>query len=627
MVEQPDHDPPASPTNVEPRPEFAASNVALTTSPTATDHSHHTAEQSQGYGSDDISIPSFSYVLQGSNQHDPEGSLNEPVSPPLAVLNLNLTPESRLDEEDLEQLTSYEPFTDRGHFFRHFFDIICPLQCIFPNPTILIRKCVLCISASHYSQDSTSVVDGLVDQFSNAVTALLGSINKLEISENASTHQSFRHDASEEAYADSITKALLASILLGLYSVRPRISLLYATGHTCCARSQHFLGLALTDCQSYRDPEDLGVLHLNGARKLFQWWIQHHTRSNEVVADLPLDEEKHFIIGVMAWWEAHTAFVMDQSLDSLDYLEPFISEQATMTVHPFTGLSTPIFIILAQVGTCLRQQRLLNKVQKLSWPEDVLRSMQMQLTERTIRLERLLLDFVFPKIEIVRGLEHSKNPASAFRELICYGQIYQLVSLLELYRNFHSLDSSFEYASPRPFGTVDFPVSPSQDYQQFNQRVSQEVERREAFNSLAMTLFNLIEELPDAHESHLHQTLAFLISGSILHLPANIDHPPHADAGTMAMPWSNLRGRLAAISGRTEVILRWRKLIMRKLQINKNSCGLKSVYKRAESILENVWTKVLPPGQWIDTDPRSQLLSGPYWVDVMEECRLETNFA
>ncbi|KAK6008138.1 hypothetical protein QM012_000041 [Aureobasidium pullulans] len=110
---------------------------------------------------------------------------------------------------------------------------------------------------------------------------------------------------------------------------------------------------------AWYDPSSTGVTHLLGARLLFQAWLVDEGLIFERDKPPLLTRQQSFIVGAMAFLECLASIIIDQPIDVLQYLRPFtrIAEDQRIYPNPWTGVSTPLFIILAEVATLIRQKR------------------------------------------------------------------------------------------------------------------------------------------------------------------------------------------------------------------------------------------------------------------------------
>lgn len=133
------------------------------------------------------------------------------------------------------------------------------------------------------------------------------------------------------------------------------------------------------------------------ARKLFGKWLVIE-KSKPRPETVMQDRNRSFIIGAMAYSEATTGFVFDQPMDAVDYLEPFCQPDSDMVYpNPCTSISTPIFILIARVGICVRQKRAILNLQSLGWPKHVYKIVLDELLRRVVNTEHLALQYYPPR--------------------------------------------------------------------------------------------------------------------------------------------------------------------------------------------------------------------------------------
>lgn len=321
------------------------------------------------------------------------------------------------------------------------------------------------------------------------------------------------------------------------------------------------------------------------------------------------DVEKNLVIGALAYWEALLAFVVDQPLDAVEYLKPFC-EQSDLNVihlHPWTGLSTPIFVYLAQVGILVRQKRLLSKTAIMGWSSN-LETVRLQMVTAASEVERLLLGYKLPPSSKTCD---TGDPVASLAHLRSFAQSYRLASLLELYRSFPELLSK-QISSPFELNVDDITspsVRPNPSLRQMLSRGEDMAPIYILFN-MATSVIGLLDEIPEQTGLSLNHTIAMIISGSVLcSLPPKDPDSP------------DLLALLVSSSMSRPNVERLRKVIHRRAQSNARACRLES-FRRVGQLLEEVWSRIDSLSQPEDLG-RGQS-HNVHWIDVMTDSRLET---
>ncbi|KAJ3547887.1 hypothetical protein NM208_g1272 [Fusarium decemcellulare] len=501
--------------------------------------------------------------------------------------NQSIRPQSQMRLRQSEQLGSKPE-----HLLQYFFANICILHSTFEDsdhsfkPMIqrfihtspLIFRCVVCISAIHCFQGDDGMLPVSLEYHSAAINTLSAALSQLEVDVEYPDASESGDLADSSLYIHQLREVLLASLLLGLTA-------------------------------PWLDPSNIGLPHLFGARRICQrlvslLGIQNQGDHLQALSDM----ETNFLIGAMAYWEACMAFVVDQPLNTLDYLIPFSRYSHKVYPHSFTGLSTPIFITLGQVGICVRQKRALMRLDKFGWTDrHEYKLLNSELLESAALLETAMVQFTLPEEGAIQG---HRPGSAAITQMKSFAEMYRFTALLELYRNFASLSSYGDSAGKDSFHSSM--KSPSV-----------EVERR--IRDMSLLIISFAREIPEKNSWVLYQTLSFVISGSVLYSAVEaqklvVDDPSCRPQG--------LDKALFLAAMRLQETNRCRDFIRQKLQISVSSFGLGRILGRALLLLEEVWRgfdmgHLQAMGDNIDENiPLIQ----PHWTEIMAERKLETFF-
>lgn len=350
-----------------------------------------------------------------------------------------------------------------------------------------------------------------------------------------------------------------------------------------------------------------------------------------------------FIIGAMAYWEMVTAFVANQAINVLDYLEPFCHQKGKEKIYPnpWTGVNTPICIVMAQVGVYIRQKLAISKLQSLGWPQSIYGTMLDELLRRAAKLETFALRYEPPsRSQVDSSLE---SPLDAFSELESMAHTYRLTAVLELYRCFPQLGYTDDIATSAPTGNPTFDpsvhsLSSSVLHEESGGQLSRSHEI--VVYELALSLLGLLKQTEERRATSLAHTLALLIGGSALrHWPALQTSNTTDATRHRALPVrEKVTDLLASLNSRAQVVEGWRSFVRERLKSNADFVGLES-FRRTQALMEEIWLRLdsntensLPPAhvrpvsvQGIDSLRLADQTSA-HWLDVMAECRLETLF-
>jgi len=138
------------------------------------------------------------------------------------------------------------------------------------------------------------------------------------------------------------------------------------------------------------------------------------------------------MVGIMAYWEAMTLFVVDQPLDAVAYLELFCDQDEMSHIHPnpWTGICTPLFIYLARVGILGRQKSMLKKLPITHVGAEFRDKLPSSLVEQARETERVVLRYRLPVEDHLEDTGDILTPVHHLRQV---AQIYRFATILELY--------------------------------------------------------------------------------------------------------------------------------------------------------------------------------------------------
>lgn len=325
------------------------------------------------------------------------------------------------------------------------------------------------------------------------------------------------------------------------------------------------------------------------------------------------DPEKSFIIGALAYWEALIAFVFDQPLESVDYLEQFCDQTSLDTIYlnGWTGICTPLFVYLAKVAILVRQKRLSLKMANMGWNSSV-ENVRVKLFANAVELERLIVDYKLPPRS---KLYETDDPLVSLTHLETLAHCYQLASLLELYRSFpeiltqktstHGCGSVWAAESSPSIGSE---LSLAQGLIQVS-----ELSSRSLLFHMATTVIRMMDDVPEGSGLSFIHTLGMIISGSTLsQLP---------EQASQAFKEQGPQGLLLCIAMNRVNVAKFRDIVMKRLRDNAKAAFMDS-FGHVELLLKEVWVRLdaVSDQQTLGESEQMQV----HWLDVMTECRLET---
>ncbi|KAL4902020.1 fungal-specific transcription factor domain-containing protein [Aspergillus multicolor] len=472
-----------------------------------------------------------------------------PIQPPDQLLN----PEE-WDEWLNDGLSLHIPMPledeDTG-ISRHYFVQVCRINsCVDSEKNFfraeitslmasspLLYHCVLSMSAAHLTGLDENKVTSARDHRTKAHSSLQSAILNLSKGKREEDHES--------------CEILLGSILLGM-----------------------------TD--SWHNPSFLGTTHLHGARAVFKRWI---------LPDNPKQPEglREFITGVMVYWEAMSSFVVNQSFDEISYLDNLCDHRTSSKIYlnPWTGISTPLFVYLAKVGTLARQRLLLKQLSTVMSQTSSRSQIHATILQSARDAESALISYLIPKKD---EIEDPIDPVTTVTHLQRIAQIYRLSALVELYRNFPDLLQSSSTSGPTPASKT---------------------------LAIAASILNLIATIPHTSGVTCLLTIPLVIAGSTLQHTQCSSRPVLPDPSQSG--WDNVSTELVSIAAQGDVQKHWRGFVQTRLQEVRRYVGLAPI-SRASEILEKVWARSDIQAA-VGGSHRAEFVQ---WVEVMVEERLET---
>ena len=327
-----------------------------------------------------------------------------------------------------------------------------------------------------------------------------------------------------------------------------------------------------------------------------------------------LNQSQDFIVSSMVYWEAFTAFIMDQSLDDLAYLSPFCEPDKTVShyVNPWTGVSTALFLYLAKVAIIMRHKRLVDKMHILPTGPSSGNILLNQIFAEARRVEQQILSFSLPSVATLQDPGDHRSPIT---HLVDLARCYRLAALLELYRTFPALllDAADEQAE-----TDMTPTS--------SNSATLEQKAADRVYQLACAILTILKSLPIDAGSRCTQPILFVIAGSALARPQT---PGEEDAesslaasGTATLQFESIEHELSDVSRRRPHLEYWRTFVRERFISLYRYIGLDYV-RRMAIIVERAWTR-MDIASAVPESPRAQRPDQIHWMDVMSEERLET---
>ncbi|KAL4875681.1 fungal-specific transcription factor domain-containing protein [Aspergillus karnatakaensis] len=443
---------------------------------------------------------------------------------------------------------------------RHYFVRVCRINSCYDSDrnffrseaarllasSSLIYHCVLSMSAAHLAAAQQGMGATALHHRANAISCLKSEITLI------------KRDA---PIRDSLVTPLLGSILLGM-------------------------------TEAWHNPTFVGATHLHGARILFQRWLAAEDQDSDLSTPA-VASVRDFLTGTMAYWEAMNCFLLNQSSDSINYLERVVqyNQSTRYRPNPWSGICTPLFVYLSQTGTLARQRSMLKQMSSIAGSTSVQKDVHGGLISSARGIESALVQYQVP---CAASIEDTNDPLTPIPHLQRIAQVYKLATQVELYRNFPELLDE---------------VSGSKDGLTPAAKIF----------AMAISSLNLIAAIPPTSGVNCLITIPLIISGSSLQCYRS-SHPV-IPRGTS--PWHTIATDIVCASSDPDVQLYWRDFVRGRLHDVRQYVGL-PVILRALEILENVWTRCDVQAALSSLIPATN--SGDdfvQWLEVMVEEKLE----
>ncbi|KAH0155574.1 hypothetical protein KCU67_g8650, partial [Aureobasidium melanogenum] len=348
--------------------------------------------------------------------------------------------------------------------------------------------------------------------------------------------------------------------------------------------------LLLNMSSAWYDSSSTGLTHLFGARLFFQAWIVDEGLTVEAAQPSLLTREQSFIVGAMAFLECLASIIIDQPIDVLKYLQPFarIAEDQRIYPNPWTGVSTPLFIILAEVATLIRQKRNLKAMSSAESQAESISELDEKMNKHASQLFASALTHRTPSIARIEETKDSKTPLDHLISMNC---IFRLVILLELSQIFPD-------------------VVLRHDDKTQSQREAEKVAL-----DFAIAALRLISELPKTSGTLIMLSIPLISAGSALQ---NLESY-RCDYNFDSDSFSGLRKDVSDLISRPLPISAWRDQVELRIEQLERRVGLAPVRKMKE-LLKAVWRQADGPFVSPGTSSRNRI----HWMDVMIDEKLET---
>jgi hypothetical protein len=296
----------------------------------------------------------------------------------------------------------------------------------------------------------------------------------------------------------------------------------------------------------------------------------------------------------MAYLECLSSFIFDQPIDSLDYLRPFrtLAEGQRVYPNPWTGVSTPLFVHLAETAVLMRCQRTYVACD-LTRPQ---RRSDVDFIETIAKSAKNLFQRVLAHSPpSTAAMDDTKDINTPVDHLVSMDIIYRVVILMELVQAFPRLTVGSDCET--------------------NDINKIKIENEGMVVDCAIAILTIITQLPDSSGANIMLSLPLIAAGGALQARRDLSKTQEVTAPR------GLRASLSSIMHSEEMLARWRK---------QTTCCLERAHRRV-GVAPLLWATHLVHEVWSRADAASQdqQIVGEltvHWMDIMISEKLETLF-
>ncbi|SMR58226.1 unnamed protein product [Zymoseptoria tritici ST99CH_3D1] len=356
------------------------------------------------------------------------------------------------------------------------------------------------------------------------------------------------------------------------------------------ARYQALLtALLLGVSSAWYDASAVSLAHLFGARSLFRAWLVDESLCSVNDEPVLLNRQQSFLVGAFVFLECLASFIHDQTFDALAHIRRFgaLAEGQTMYPNPWTGISTPLFVHLAETAVIMRYKRSFAGFQPQARAEAY--------NEAYKSAERLYKKTLLHTGAGREAMEETKDPTTPLDHLIAMDDAYRLVILMELVQVFPELILD------------EFKSSSAAKTQALVQ---------ETVVDFAIAILTVVSHLPQNSGANVMLPLPLIIAGSALQAPRPFEKRP---AGTSAS--CAARTSISAVMHSPRMLQKWREQTTFRLDRTYKHVGLAPL-QFAEQLVQEVWRRA----DLVDSNGSETAVAAVHWMDTMIEERLETLF-
>jgi hypothetical protein len=293
----------------------------------------------------------------------------------------------------------------------------------------------------------------------------------------------------------------------------------------------------------------------------------------------------------MVYLECLASFIHDQTFDALAYIRRFghLAEGQVVYPNPWTGVSTPLFVHLAETAIIMRFKRF------VSASESQVNTDRCKDLAKTARLlYRRTLVYVKPA---TTTLHDTKDDSTPIDHLMSMDKVYRLVILMELVQAFPELIREDDQENDR---TTQKPLEAAQGI----------------VVDFAIAILSIIACLPEKSGANIMLSIPLIAAGSALQTPRVPASQLHTlDASQAA------REVISAVMHHRGMLQVWRDQVIARLRCMQDLVGLAPL-RWVSHLIQEVWHRA----DQADPDGCCSNRDAVKWMDIMTEEKLETLF-
>lgn len=294
----------------------------------------------------------------------------------------------------------------------------------------------------------------------------------------------------------------------------------------------------------------------------------------------------------MVYLECLASFILDQPVDSLRYLQRFsaLAEGQRVYPNPWTGVSTPLFVHLAETAILMRYMRTHTRTVR---PQAVVSSdTDEAIYQNASGLYERTLNHSAPTTGMT---DDTKDPKTTPQQLISIDIIHRLVILMELIQAFPGLTKT---------GDND-PTSKTN------------TDNNSMVLDCAIAILTIVSHLPEDSGANQMLSIPLIIAGGAL----QVQELPMNKSNSSTAAHRGLRDSITTIMHGQDMLQKWREVTQTRLERTHRRIGVAPL-RWANHLVQEVWRRA----------DAARLQDGctawpaVHWMDIMIDQKLETLF-